>query len=165
MELESVKTDLDEQLKESNKTREELDQRVIELREKYYHQHKEKFKLLYDLCTAYYVATYKEKKDRIYEQVKDVVSQLSSENGQNLGVEDLANNYLDNIIINLRKDVPGQKDSQYQLFAYLVVGISPKSISALMNTSVSAIYTRIHRLKESILAIEPKNQERYLPFL
>ena len=164
VELQKVKEDLVEQLKESNDAKNELDKRVIEIRKNFYCQHKEKFGLLDRLFTAYYLATYKERKDRIYEQVEEVVSKLNANNGSKTGIEDLANKYLDNIIENLRQDVPRQKPETYQLFSYLVAGISPKSISMIMNISVPAVYTRIHRLKGAILKTESKNQEKYMYF-
>lgn len=164
-ELEDIRKDLSNRLETSLTSYAEMDKKVEELRRRFYSQHREQFKLLDKLCSAYYLPTFKGRKERIYEEVKDVLASIANKSGNTSEIEALANTYLDNIIIHLREDVPDQTESSYQLFAYLVLGISPKTIAAIENISPSAVYTRTYRLKTTLQKIDSVTRDKYLYFL
>ncbi len=127
------------------------------------HEEKSKmhYKLLDNLCEAYFHDTYKAQKDRVYEQVTFVLSKLTSSDGKISEIERLANQDLDGIVTKLREDVPNLSEKAYQFFAYDALGFSSKTIAVILGTSPVSVYTRRARIKEKIQQLPPEKRSRY----
>lgn len=163
--LENIREDLSKRLNVSVESKLLLDNRINDLRQKYDNQHKEHYKLLDDLCSAYFLATYKGQRDRVFDHVKEVLTKLTYHNSESSEVEKLANEELDNIMVSLREDLPNQNKTTYQLIAYDLLGFSPKTISAIMDISPASVYTRRCRIKEKIEKLSLEKQKKYTCFL
>jgi len=81
-------------------------------------------------------------------------------------LEDLVNKGYNNIMSDLKTDLPNIKNIDYALFLYSILGFSISSISIFFKEDkISSIYDRKRRLKDKIKKLEPSKSERYLKLL
>lgn len=76
-------------------------------------------------------------------------------------VIEYANREHSDVIDRLSHQLPNLKDSDIQLIALRVAGFSAQSISILLGISPSGYYTKWHRLKERITAIDDASEKYF----
>lgn len=125
----------------------------------------DQFKLVDELCSDYYECkgTSKEK-NKVYEKVINIISGLGADPNTINQMEEKVNQGLDGLIANFRKDYTGLKDSDIQLFIYLVMGFSPRAISVLICQKLEVVYNRKSSLKRKIKEGNPVLKETYLHY-
>ncbi len=121
------------------------------------------FRLVDELCSDYYECkgTPKEK-NKVYEKVVSLISGLGSDPNIINQMEEKINQGLDNLIANFRKDYKELKDSDIQLFIYLVMGFSSRAISVLISQKLEVVYNRKSSLKRKIKEGNSNKKELYL---
>lgn len=123
------------------------------------------FRLIDELCSDYYECkgTPKEK-NKVYEKVVNLISGLGSDPNIINQMEEKINQGLDNLISDFRKDYTELKDSDIQLFIYLVMGFSPRAISVLISQKLEVVYNRKSSLKRKIKEGNSTQKELYLRY-
>lgn len=123
------------------------------------------FRLIDELCSDYYECkgTSKEK-NKVYERVVNLISGLGSNPDIINQMEEKINQGLDNLISNFRKDYTELKDSDIQLFIYLIMGFSPRAISVLISQKIEVVYNRKSSLKRKIKEGNSTQKELYLRY-
>lgn len=72
---------------------------------------------------------------------------------------------LDNIMSNLRSEVPDLKTKDYSIFSLFVIGFDVTTISHLLNTTMNTIYIRKSRIKRHIEELNPLHKSQFLDAL
>ena len=123
------------------------------------------FRLVDELCSDYYECkgTPKEK-NKVYEKVVNIISGLGSDPNIINQMEEKINQGLDNLIADFRKDYKELKDSDVQLFIYLVMGFSPRAMSVLISQKLEVVYNRKSSLKRKIKEGNSTKKELYLRY-
>ncbi len=62
----------------------------------------------------------------------------------------------------LRRDVPGLKERDYELYLYLLLDFSPRAISILQGIRTEAVYNRKSVLKRKITESGSESAQEYL---
>ena len=125
-----------------------------------------KFDIINNLCVKYFEnKTSLKAKKLISDEVDNLIKELSS-NKQIKELELQVDKYLDNIVHDLKNDLPHLKPQDYNLFLYSILGFSTTAITLLLGEEKNdAVYNRKARLKNKIKLLESNKQGRYLPFL
>lgn len=71
----------------------------------------------------------------------------------------------DNIMSNLRSEVPDLKPKDYSIFSLFVIGFDVTTISHLLNTTMNTIYIRKSRIKHHIEELNPPHKTQFLDAL
>ena len=72
---------------------------------------------------------------------------------------------LDNIMTNLRAEVPSLKKKDIEIFSLYAIGFDVTTISHLLNTSMNTIYIRKSRIKTQINEVNPPHKEQFFEVL
>lgn len=102
------------------------------LRMEYYEMFKGQYKILDELCAAYFSPSKKNLKDRIYDEVKRNLSLVIDDEKNQTEFEDKINLCLDGIMTRVRKDLSGYRETDYRFITFLIAGFSPKTIACIM---------------------------------
>ncbi len=105
-------------------------------------------------------------KKKISDAVIALIDQFNVDSTKFYVLEDLVNKGYNNIMSDLKTDLPNIKNIDYALFLYSILGFSISSISIFFKEDkISSIYDRKRRLKDNIKKLEPSKSERYLKLL
>ena len=105
-------------------------------------------------------------KKKISIAVNEFIEQFSINSEKFTELEELVNRSYDNIMLDLRHDLPNIKNADYALFLYTILGFSISTISIfLKEEKISAVYDRKRRLKDKIKKLDSPNREKYMDFL
>lgn len=105
-------------------------------------------------------------KKKISIAVNEFIEQFSINSEKITELEELVNRSYDNIMLDLRHDLPNMKNADYALFLYTILGFSISTISIfLKEEKISAVYDRKRRLKDKIKKLDSPNREKYMDFL
>lgn len=111
----------------------------------------QKFKTIDQLCNTYYVYQgSNNERTKIYNNVIDLISNLSKDKKTISELEAFVNTYKNNLMADFRAEYPTLKDEDYLLFLYIVVNFSSRAISILIGESLSVVYNRKSSLKRKI---------------
>lgn len=123
----------------------------------------QKFKSIDELCNTYYVYQGSQnERTKIYNNVIDIISNLSKDKKTIMELETFVNTYKANLMTDFRSEYPMLKDEDYLLFLYIVVDFSARAISILIGESLSVVYNRKSSLKRKIQQGESVMKERFL---
>lgn len=102
-------------------------------------------------------------KDKFLEVINKLIEKITPGNRGYSELEQLINSNKDNIIADLRRDLPSLKDSDYALFTYTLLGLSLTSISILLGeNNINNLYNRKRRLKNKISSLQTDRKGDYL---
>lgn len=140
-------------------------QLVLDLRKRYVQAYKEQYHQLNDLCRQYWEASRLSRggKDRIYSEVKEIVSILDEPNQRQL--EAMIDEGLDGIMRKLRRAMPGASEKDFRFIAFVILGFDAKTIARMMDYSVNSVYTKRSNLKEKLLSLEIDDKEIILALM
>ena len=141
------------------------DMELLHLRREYVSLFKSQFQTMDELCANYFLRQTQKEKDKIYEDVKSRLSDLISNVRTQAQFEELINGRLDNIMLKLRKDLPGSSDNDFRFMSLIIAGFSSKSIACLMGYTPGTVYVKKNRLKERIKCIDSEYKDFYLMFI
>ncbi len=126
-----------------------------------------KFSVLDELCRLVYESNNTTTARKlISDKIDKIIDQISNKDKTIQELEDFVNTYHNNIMGNLRKDLPNLKEIDYRLFLFTVLGFSLGSISLFAKVEkISSIYERKRRLKNKLQSLNSDKKEIYLDFL
>ena len=140
-------------------------QLVLNLRKRYVQAYKDQYHRLNDLCRQYWEASRLSRggKDRIYSEVKEIVSILDEPNQRQL--EAMIDEGLDGIMRKLRRAMPGASEKDFRFISFVILGFDAKTIARMMDYSVNSVYTKRSNLKEKLLSLEIDDKEIILALM
>lgn len=134
------------------------------LRREYVLAYKRQYSQLNDLCAEYWkVSGGSRAKDRIYENVRRIVSVVDAGNQKRL--ERMIDDSLDEMMKKLRRDLPEATDNEFRFMALNILGFDAKTIARIMNYTVQSVYTKRVRLRVRISELASEDREKYLEFI
>ena len=136
------------------------------LRSELAQSYKKQFSTIGELCLTYLTKQdKKDVKDHIYKKVVNMIANISDEKKLHKKLEDQINAELDNILINMREDMPDLTDEDMRFISYCIVGFDATIISTILNISCSNVYTKKSRFKSRIKELDSPRKEHYLRFI
>ena len=137
---------------------------LMELRKQFTSLYKAQYKVLNDLCTAYFSPSKKDTKEKLYtEAIRQLDIIINDRTNQDRFVAQV-NDSLDGIIDKLRKDFPAQKEQAFHFLAFIIAGFDAATISHLTGYSVGTVYTKKNKLKKEIANLDSPYRDFYLQF-
>lgn len=123
----------------------------------------QKFKSIDELCNTYYVYQGSQnEKTKIYNNVIDIISNLSKDKKTIVELETFVNTYKNNLMADFRSELPTLKHEDYLLYLYVVVNFSSRAISILIGESLPVVYNRKSSLKRKIQQSDSPQKERFV---
>ena len=136
------------------------------LRSELAQSYKKQFSTIGELCLTYLTKQdKKDVKDHIYKKVVNMIANISDDKKLHKKLEDQINAELDNILINMRADMPDITDEDMRFISYCIVGFDATIISTILNISCSNVYTKKSRFKSRIKELDSPRKEHYLRFI
>ena len=137
-----------------------------ELKRKYIELYKSKFEVIGNLYEQYTLFDGKKNAEHaIYERVSSIVEDFRNDYGNIRSLESVLNEDMDNIVANLRNEMPRFKEMDYSIFCFMLIGFDATTISHLLNTTMNVIYIRKSRMKKSIEETNPEHKIQFLEVL
>lgn len=103
--------------------------------------------------------------ESIYKKVDALVINFTQDYKDSKKFEAMLDEDLDNIMSNLRSEVPDLKPKDYSIFSLFVIGFDVTTISHLLNTTMNTIYIRKSRIKHHIEELNPPHKTQFLDAL
>ena len=123
----------------------------------------QKFNSIDELCNTYYVYQgSNNERTKIYNNVIDIISNLSKDKKTIQELETYVNTYKNNLMADFRKELPSLKPDDYLLYLYVVVNFSSRAISILIGESLPVVYNRKSSLKRKIQQSNSPQKERFV---
>ena len=144
-----LKEEVDNQLNSYKEENDVKDAKLLNLRQKYLSIYKNQYQLISHLCAAYLSPGY-HPQDRIFNEVKGLLKEISEDNEIPSRAEMEVNRGLDNIMDTVREEFPSFKEKDYRLIAFFMMGFEAKAIAPLLDYSVKTVYCKKDRLKKRI---------------
>ena len=136
------------------------------LRSELAQSYKKQFSTIGELCLTYLTKQdKKDVKDHIYKKVVNMIANISDDKKLHKKLEAQINAELDNILINMRADMPDLTDEDMRFISYCIVGFDATIISTILNISCSNVYTKKSRFKSRIKELDSPRKEHYLRFI
>ena len=124
------------------------------------------FEILNNLCSIYYENSDEKKVIyAIYKDVKSIIKKLGSDKNTIAQLEKLANEHLNNIMVDFRNYYGNLSNDDVQLFLYIVMGFSSRAISIILNIDINKVYNRKSSLKRKIYKRSDIDTVRFIHFL
>lgn len=102
-------------------------------------------------------------KEKFLEGINRLIDKITPGSRGYNELEQLINSNNNNIVADLRRDLPELKVSDYALFTYSLLGLSLTSISILIGESnINNLYNRKRRLKNKISSLQTARKNDYL---
>ncbi len=126
-----------------------------------------KFQTIEELCNVLYESIVLKTSDaRIASKVKKMIHDISFNDQRYLELEHEMNETFQNVMEDLKTDLPGLKHNDLRLFLFSVMGFSNSIIAFLLQEKkINAVYERKRRLKNKIKQLTPEKQNRYLSLM
>ncbi len=144
---------------------EDARKREKDLQDQYAVAFKDQFKLLSNLCDAYWSPVRKSEKDKIYDEVKELLAIMDQNTERQQELEDILNNNLNGIMRSLRKELPSLREQEYRLVAYSMLGLRSKTIAAILGYTEASVNTLKSRIRKQVSALHSANRDKYLKYL
>ncbi len=136
------------------------------LRSELAQSYKKQFSTIGELClTCLTKQDKKDVKDHIYKKVVNMIANISDEKKLHKKLEDQINSELDNILINMRADLPDLTDEDMRFICYCIVGFDATIISTILNISCSNVYTKKSRYRSKIKQLDSASKDYYLMYI
>lgn len=133
------------------------------LKKKYMYLYKLKFDTIGELCEQYVQSQALVNAEKsVYKKVVSLVDEFTKDYTNREKFEAMLDEDLDNIMTNLRTEMPSLKEKDYMIFSFLVIGFDVTAISNLMNITANTVYIRKSRIKTQIYDLNPVHKEQFL---
>lgn len=143
----------------------EKDSVIDKLRSDYVSMYKAKFKLLDDLCATYWSPSRTDTKEKVYNEVKQALAVISGDGEGQKKLEAMIDRDLDGAMTKLRADLPGRTDEDFLFIAYLIIGLSPKTIASILDCVPGSVYNRKMRLKDRLSRLDSPYRDFYMSLI
>lgn len=136
------------------------------LKRKYLSLYKSKFATIGELCEQYvHSQSLVNAEKSIYKKVVSLVGEFTNDYTNREKFEAMLDQDLDNIMSNLRVEMPCLKEKDFIIFSFLAIGFDVTTISNLLNMTANTIYIRKSRMKTQILDQTPTHMEQFVDIL
>lgn len=109
------------------------------------------YAILSRLCEQYYVYEGSDKKQKkIIAEVEDIINELRNDQEAQREFEATIDAQCNGAMQQIRATHPELREKDFQLYSYLVAGLSATTIAVLLGKEKSVVYNRISRLKKAI---------------
>ena len=133
------------------------------LKRKYMALYKSKFETIGTLCEQYaHSHDLVHAETSIYKKVVSLVDDFTNDYTNREKFEAMLNADLDNIMSNLRSEMPSLKEKDYVIFSFLVIGFDVTTISNLLNITANTVYIRKCRIRHQIEEHDPAHKSQYI---
>lgn len=133
------------------------------LKRKFLALYSTKFETIGYLLEQYSLSNGKKNAERIiYNKVSSIVDDFKADSENREQFESIINNDLDNLMQNLRSEMPKLKEIDYSIFSYMVLGFDSTTISHLLNMTINTIYIRKSRMRQHIEDAAPLHKDDFL---
>lgn len=109
------------------------------------------FNSLEILCNSYY--TFNDSnttQKKAYKHITDIIEKLRAGGKDIKNLIDFINSKMDNIFTRFREENTNMTEAEDRFFLYILLGLSPASISVLQNITVNQVYARKTYIKNKI---------------
>ena len=136
------------------------------LKKKYLSLYKAKFETIGALYEQYiHAKDLLHGESSVYRKVVAIVDDFALNYQNSEKFEAMLDEDLDNIMTNLRAEVPSLKKKDIAIFSLYAIGFDVTTISHLLNTSMNTIYIRKSRIRSQINEVNPLHKEQFLEVL
>ena len=133
------------------------------LKRKYISLYKSRFETIGALCEQYAQSQDLVNAEKsIYRKVVSLVDEFTDDYTNREKFEAMLDEDLDNIMSDLRTEMPSLKDKDYMIFSLLLIGFDVTTISNLLNISANTVYIRKSRMKAQILEHNPLHKDQFI---
>ena len=133
------------------------------LKKKYLSLYKSRFSTIGELCEQYVHSQGLVNAEKsVYKKVVSLVDDFTKDYTNREKFEAMLDEDLDNIMSNLRAEMPTLKVKDYMIFSFLVIGFDVTTISHLLNVTANTIYIRKSRIKTQIQEKSPIHMEQFM---
>lgn len=101
----------------------------------------------------------------VYRKVAAIVDDFTLDYQNSEKFKAMLDEDLDNVMTNLRKEMPSLKTKDIAIFSLFAIGFDVTTISHLLNASMNTIYIRKSRIKNQINEVNPLHKEQFLEVL
>lgn len=101
----------------------------------------------------------------VYRKVAAIVDDFTLDYQNSEKFEAMLDEDLDNVMTNLRKEMPSLKTKDIAIFSLFAIGFDVTTISHLLNASMNTIYIRKSRIKNQINEVNPPHKKQFLEVL
>ncbi len=133
------------------------------LKRKYLALYKSRFETIGALCEQYaqsYDLVNAEKS--IYRKVVSLVDEFTEDYTNREKFEAMLDEDLDNIMSDLRTEMPTLKDKDYMIFSLLLIGFDVTTIANLLNITANTVYIRKSRMKNQVIEHNPPHKDQFI---
>lgn len=125
-----------------------------------------KYELLEELCSIVLRNNdTKVAKRKIADTVTKIIDDFSIRSDKIVDLEQNIDKLHNNLMADLKSDLPNLKEMDYRLFLFSVLGLSNATISLfLKEEKIDAVYNRKRRLKDKLKQLEETKSERYMAY-
>lgn len=151
----------------SNRKIEEYDKKISDAKTTIKELLSSKYEVLEDVCQILRECDNSAAaKRKIANVMTSFINEISLDGKKLDMLEERVNEIYGNVMKEIRKDLPDMKEIDYNLYLFMILGISNPSISILLKEKkINAVYDRKRRLKDKIKALSPVLQSKYMaPF-
>lgn len=144
---------------------EERTQLNLELRNKVNALYMTRLDTLNKLCEGYFNNKDSDKtKHLFYKEVENSILALR-DNKSLEELEGIVNEYLDDTIARVRRQIPDLSVNDLKFLTYIYAGFSPRAVCVFMNIKIKTFYNRRNLLKERILASDAPDREYFVSLM
>ena len=148
--INQLKEEAEKQCRFMDEALSENESEVKRYRQKYIAAFKNQYLMLNNMCASYLSPSSKEPKDKVYNELKDILSEFTDNTKEISKAEDIVNKEHDNIIETIRNEFPAFSEKDYKIIALFIMGFEAKTISLLTNYTTKTVYGKKDRIKKKI---------------
>ncbi len=143
----------------------ERENEIDSIHTKVRHLFSSQYDLLNQLCQISYENPGSSKAGAIYSKVTKEIDSFKSDNKFYNKLEQIVNEYNDDVMRKLREGMPKLSSQEYRMFCFFCAGFLPKAISILTDEPLAHLYVKKMRLKEKILKKKPQYWQEIMGYL
>lgn len=148
-----------------NTLQKEIDSRDSKLQQITDDSLKDRCETINQLCRTYFETTHSKRQQTIiFNEVKTLVENLSSDAYLET-VERCVNQYCDNLLVQLKKDMPELSHNEYKLACFVCIGFSTQVMCLVFECTPEILYRRVYRLRDKIRHCPSEHQAKYLKYI
>lgn len=133
------------------------------LKRKYLALYKSRFETIGALCEQYAQSQDLVNAEKsIYKKVVLLVDEFTDDYTNREKFEAMLDADLDNIMSNLRTEMPSLKNKDYMIFSLLLIGFDVTTIANLLNITANTVYIRKSRMKAQIQEQNPLHMDQFI---
>ena len=126
---------------------------------------KDRCETINQLCRTYFETTHsKRQQSIIFNEVKTLVENLSSDAYLET-VERCVNQYCDNLLVQLKQDLPELSHNEYKLACFVCIGFSTQVMCLVFECTPEILYRRVYRLRDKIRHCPSEHKAKYLKYI